>query len=59
MKTINLTQQAIAGYEREEKVMNLTSAIRKFLKATGRFYIVISPIYPMYVESLRKQNENL
>lgn len=59
MKTMNLTQQAVAGYEREEKVMNLMAAIRKFLKAAARFFIVISPIYPMYVESLRKQNENL
>lgn len=63
MKTMELNPMAVSLNESEEKVMSLKKAAKNFLKAmgkfakaTGRFFIVISPAYPQYMESLRREN---
>jgi uncharacterized short protein YbdD (DUF466 family) len=56
MKTMQVTPMAVAKYEGKESVKKFAKAAKKFFAATVRFFIVISPAYPQYVESMRKKN---
>ena len=51
MKTTQLNPTTAALIESTEMAMRFKNAAKKFLKATVRFLIVISPAYPHYVES--------
>ena len=42
-------------FENERLVKKFAKAAKKFFAATVRFFIVISPAYPQYVESMRKK----
>jgi hypothetical protein len=55
MKTMQVTPMAVAKYEGKESVKKFAKAAKKFFAATVRFFIVISPAYPQYVESMRKK----
>ena len=50
MKTTQLNPTTAALIESTEMAMSFKNAAKKFLKATVRFLIVISPAYPHYVE---------
>ena len=49
MKTMELTPTAMAT-----RVSSFKKTAKKFFKATCRFFVVISPAYPQYVESLKR-----
>ena len=51
MKTTQLTPTTAALFESTEMAISLKTTVKKFLKATVKFLIVISPAYPHYVES--------
>ena len=51
MKTTQLNPTTAALIESTEMAMSFKNAAKKFLKATVKFLIVISPAYPQYVES--------
>ena len=63
MKTMELNPMAVSLNESEEKEMNFKDAAKSFLKATskvakaiGRILFVISPVYPQYMESLKRES---
>ena len=63
MKTMLLNPVVVSLNESGEKVKNLKKiakksfqAIKRFTKATGRILFVISPVYPQYMENLRREN---
>ena len=53
---MQVTPMAVAKYEGKESVKKFAKAAKKFFAATVRFFIVISPAYPQYVESMKKKN---
>ena len=53
---MQVTPMAVAKYEGKESVKKFAKAAKKFFAATVRFFIVISPAYPQYVESMGKKN---
>ena len=58
MKTMELTPTTVANYSNMSmttRVSNFKQSAKKFLKATWRFLMVISPAYPQYVESERRK----
>ncbi len=58
MKTMELTPTTVANYSSMSmttRVINFKEATKKFLKATWRFLMVISPAYPQYVESEKRK----
>ena len=60
MKAIEFTPATAANFDSmamETRVSNFKKTAKKFLKATCRFFVVISPAYPQYVESMKKQSE--
>ena len=59
MKTIGLTPTTVANFDgtaMTTKMSNFKKAAKKFIKATCRFFVVISPAYPQYVESMQKKS---
>ena len=57
MKTMELTPTTVANYNSmamTTRVNNIKKAAKKFFKATYRFLMVISPVYPQYVESQKR-----
>ena len=58
MKTIELTPTTAANFDSTAmttRVSNFKKAAKKFIKATCRFFVVISPAYPQYVESMQRK----
>ena len=58
MKTIELTPTTVANFDSTAmttRVSNFKKAAKKFFKATCRFFVVISPAYPQYVESMQRK----
>ena len=58
MKTIELTPTTVANFDSTAmttRVSNFKKAAKKFIKATCRFFVVISPAYPQYVESMQRK----
>ena len=54
MKTMELTPTTVANFDSmamETRVSNFKKAAKKCLKATCRFLVMISPVYPQYVAS--------
>ena len=57
MKTMELTPTTVANFDSTAmatRVSNFKKAAKKFFKATYRFLMVISPVYPQYVESQKR-----
>ena len=57
MKTMELTPTATAKFDctaMATRVSSFKKTAKKFFKATCRFFVVISPAYPQYVESLKR-----
>ena len=57
MKTMELTPTTVAKFDNTAmatRVSNFKKAAKKFFKATYRFLMVISPVYPQYVESQKR-----
>lgn len=57
MKAMEFTPATAAKFESSTmaaQVSDIKKSVKKFIKATCRFFMVISPAYPQYVESLRK-----
>ena len=58
MKAIELTPTTAANFDSTAmttRVSNFKKAAKKFIKATCRFFVVISPAYPQYVESMQRK----
>ncbi len=58
MKAIELTPATAANFDSTAmttRVSNFKKAAKKFIKATCRFFVVISPAYPQYVESMQRK----
>ena len=54
---MELTPTTVANYNSmamTTRVSNFKKAAKKFFKATYRFLMVISPVYPQYVESQKR-----
>ena len=54
MKTMELTPTTVANFDStamETRVSNFKKAAKKCFKATCRFLVMISPVYPQYVAS--------
>ena len=54
MKAIELTPATAANFDSTAmttRVSNFKKAAKKFIKATCRFLVMISPVYPQYVAS--------
>lgn len=57
MKTMELTPTTVAKFDSTAMATRMSSfkkAAKRFIKATCRFFVVISPAYPQYVESLKR-----
>ena len=57
MKTMALTPTTVAKFDSTAMATRMSSfkkAAKRFIKATCRFFVVISPAYPQYVESLKR-----
>jgi hypothetical protein len=55
---MELTPTTVANFDSKAmttRVSNFKKAANKFIKATCRFFIVISPAYPQYVESMQRK----
>ena len=58
MKAMELTPTTVAQFDNTTmaiRVSNIKKSAKRFIKATCRFFIVISPAYPQYVESLKRK----
>ena len=58
MKAIELTPTTAANFDSTAmttRVSNFKKAAKKFIKATCRFFVVISPAYPQYVENMQRK----
>ncbi len=58
MKAIELTPTTAANFDSTAmttRVSNFKKAAKKFIKATCRFLVMISPVYPQYVESMQRK----
>ena len=54
---MELTPTTVANFDSTAmatRVSNFKKAAKKFFKATYRFLMVISPVYPQYVESQKR-----
>ena len=57
MKAMELTPTTVAQFDNTTmatRVSNFKKSAKKFFKATYRFLMVISPVYPQYVDSLKR-----
>ena len=57
MKAMEFTPATAAKFETSTmaaKVSDIKKSAKKFIKATCRFFMVISPAYPQYEESLKR-----
>lgn len=57
MKAMEFTPATAAKFESSTmaaQVSDIKKSVKKFIKATCRFFMVISPAYPQYVESLKR-----
>ena len=58
MKTMELTPMTVAQFDQSTmttKVQSFKVAAKKFFKAVYRILEVTSPVYPQYVESLKRK----
>lgn len=58
MKAMKLTPTTVAQFDNTTmaiRVSNIKKSAKRFIKATCRFFMVISPAYPQYVESLKRK----
>ena len=58
MKAMELTPTTVAQFDNTTmaiRVSNIKKSAKRFIKATCRFFMVISPAYPQYVESLKRK----
>ena len=55
---MKLTPTTVAQFDNTTmaiRVSNIKKSAKRFIKATCRFFMVISPAYPQYVESLKRK----